>query len=61
MLIFHVREWKTLPARWLRPALAFGSISYAAYPWHYPAVLWLNATPAIPHGPLLFLPIIVRA
>ena len=30
-----------------------------AYLWTFPVVLWLNATPAIPHGPLLFLPITV--
>ena len=27
VLFFHLREWKTFPARWLRPALALGTIS----------------------------------
>ena len=61
VLIFHLREWKTLPARWLKPALALGTVSYAAYLWNYPVVLWLSATPSIPNGPLLSLPITILA
>ncbi|WP_166785850.1 acyltransferase [Cryobacterium sp. TMT1-62] len=61
VIILHLREWKTLPKRWLKPALALGTISYAAYLWNYPVVLWLSATPAIPHGPLLSLPITLLA
>ena len=59
VLIFHLREWKTLPARWLKPPLALGTLSNAAYLWNFPVVPWLNASPTIPHGPLLSLPITV--
>ena len=61
VLIFHLRKWKALPARWLRPSLALGTVSYPAYLWNFPVVLWVNATPSIPHGPLLSLPITVLA
>ncbi len=41
VLIFHLETWVILPYRWMRPALALGTISYAAYLWNYPVAVWL--------------------
>jgi peptidoglycan/LPS O-acetylase OafA/YrhL len=37
-------DWRELPTAALRPLLALGTISYAAYLWDYPIVVWLHAT-----------------
>lgn len=37
-----VRHWQQLPSRALRPLLALGTISYAAYLWNYPITRWLE-------------------
>lgn len=42
LIIDVVKEWQVLPARWLRPVLALGTISYAAYLWNFPISLWLG-------------------
>ncbi|MDF2993325.1 MAG: hypothetical protein K0S37_3839 [Microbacterium sp.] len=36
-------DWRSLPSPALRPLLALGTISYAAYLWNYPIVLWTRA------------------
>lgn len=41
VLIFHLETWLTIPYRWMRPLLALGTISYAAYLWDYPISKWL--------------------
>ncbi len=41
VLIFHMETWVTVPYQWMRPALALGTISYAAYLWNYPVANWL--------------------
>ncbi len=41
VLILHLETWATVPYRWMRPALALGTISYAAYLWNYPVANWL--------------------
>lgn len=44
VVLIHVwRDWGELPTPALRPLLALGTISYAAYLWNYPIVLWLGA------------------
>jgi peptidoglycan/LPS O-acetylase OafA/YrhL len=42
LLISSWREWDSLPTPWLRPLLALGTVSYAAYLWNYPLLLWLG-------------------
>lgn len=41
-------SWRDLPSPVLRPLLALGTISYAAYLWNYPIVLWLGDRPLSP-------------
>lgn len=41
-LIFHLSTWASIPSGVLRPLLALGTISYAAYLWNWPVVLWLG-------------------
>ncbi len=45
MLIYVWSDWRELPSRTLRPLLALGTISYAAYLWNYPIVTWLGERP----------------
>lgn len=42
VLISYVGGWRTLPSRWLRPAVALGTVSYAAYLWNGAIVRWLG-------------------
>lgn len=42
VIIRHLMTWKTLPTVALRPLLALGTISYAAYLWNYGIVVWLG-------------------
>ncbi|WP_445441831.1 acyltransferase family protein [Clavibacter sp. km1a] len=42
VLITSWRAWDALPTQWLRPLLALGTVSYAAYLWNYPLLLWLG-------------------
>nr|WP_158252325.1 acyltransferase [Cryobacterium sp. Y29] len=42
IVIFHVRNWVSLPTQWLRPLLLLGTISYAAYIWNYAIVIWMG-------------------
>ncbi|WP_295851157.1 acyltransferase [uncultured Microbacterium sp.] len=42
IIIRHLMTWKTLPTVALRPLLALGTISYAAYLWNYGIVVWLG-------------------
>lgn len=42
VLISYVGGWRTLPTRWLRPAVALGTVSYAAYLWNGAIVRWLG-------------------
>jgi len=48
ILIFHMRDWQRIPTPWLRPLLALGTISYAAYLWNYPLVRWISRLPSYP-------------
>jgi peptidoglycan/LPS O-acetylase OafA/YrhL len=41
-VIFLLSTWRTIPHAYLRPLLALGTISYAAYLWNWPIVLWLG-------------------
>jgi len=47
-LIMQLKTWGVLPSAWLRPMLALGTISYAAYLWNYPIVMWLGERPFEP-------------
>jgi peptidoglycan/LPS O-acetylase OafA/YrhL len=40
-LIVHVRHWRDLPTKWLRPLVWMGTISYAAYLWNYLIRSWM--------------------
>lgn len=42
LLVLHWQQWRDLPAEALRPLLALGTISYAAYLWNYPIARWLS-------------------
>jgi len=42
VLISYVGGWRALPTRWLRPAVALGTVSYAAYLWNGAIVRWLG-------------------
>jgi peptidoglycan/LPS O-acetylase OafA/YrhL len=43
--IFRVERWTGAVPRVLRPVLALGVVSYAAYLWNYPIVTWLGPRP----------------
>jgi peptidoglycan/LPS O-acetylase OafA/YrhL len=43
-LINYVRNWAKLPFRSLRPLLALGTISYAAYLWNFAIVKWIDSS-----------------
>lgn len=45
VLIYSWSEWRSLPSRHLRPLLALGTVSYAAYLWNYPIVTWMGERP----------------
>lgn len=42
VLISYASRWRALPTRWLRPAVALGTVSYAAYLWNGAIVRWLG-------------------
>lgn len=42
VLIFVAKKWEKLPTNALRPILALGTISYAAYLWNYPMTIWVS-------------------
>ncbi|MBT1611368.1 acyltransferase family protein [Curtobacterium poinsettiae] len=48
VLIAHLRTWEELPVKALRPLMALGLISYAAYLWNYPIHMWISADPDFP-------------
>jgi peptidoglycan/LPS O-acetylase OafA/YrhL len=52
VLISSWRVWDALPTPWLRPLLALGTVSYAAYLWNYPLVLWLGTVVDAPWLPI---------
>lgn len=39
-LIFYVSSWASIPTSALRPLLALGTVSYAAYLWNWPVMMW---------------------
>jgi peptidoglycan/LPS O-acetylase OafA/YrhL len=45
LLIFHLKDWGSIPTPWLKPLLVLGQMSYAAYLWNYPMLLWLGKLP----------------
>ncbi len=45
VLIYVWSDWVELPSRALRPLLALGQVSYAAYLWNYPIVVWMGEHP----------------
>lgn len=47
-LIVVAASWKSLPSAWLTPLKWLGKISYAAYLWNWPIVLWLGPQPLAP-------------
>lgn len=42
IIIRHLITWKNLPTSALRPLLALGTVSYAAYLWNYGIVVWFG-------------------
>jgi peptidoglycan/LPS O-acetylase OafA/YrhL len=42
VLVSYAARWEALPTRLLRPAVALGTISYAAYLWNAAIVRWLG-------------------
>jgi peptidoglycan/LPS O-acetylase OafA/YrhL len=42
VVVVYVSRWERLPARWLRPAVWLGTVSYAAYLWNGAIVRWLH-------------------
>jgi peptidoglycan/LPS O-acetylase OafA/YrhL len=42
VLISYSGRWRALPTRWLRPAVALGTVSYAAYLWNGAIVRWIS-------------------
>lgn len=44
-LISVCGHWQRLPATWLASLKWLGTISYAAYLWNWPLVLWLGNQP----------------
>ncbi|WES62854.1 acyltransferase [Microbacter sp. GSS18] len=53
VLIFFLTRWEIIPVPWLRPLLWLGIISYAAYLWNKPIVVWLAEADLGDAGPLL--------
>lgn len=51
VVILQVKDWQTLPVKWLRPALWLGIISYGAYLWNLPVTQAYRA--AFPDAPKL--------
>lgn len=43
VLISYSGRWRGLPTRWLRPAVALGTVSYAAYLWNGAIVRWVSS------------------
>lgn len=41
VLVFHLRDWRTVSGRW-RPLLWLGTVSYAAYLWNGVFAVWLG-------------------
>jgi len=41
-VIFHLRTWTNVPLVALKPLLALGTVSYAAYLWNWPITIWLG-------------------
>jgi peptidoglycan/LPS O-acetylase OafA/YrhL len=48
-ILLVVENWRDVPVKWLRPLAWLGLISYAAYLWDMPVVLWCAA--ALPIAP----------
>jgi peptidoglycan/LPS O-acetylase OafA/YrhL len=66
VVLIHVwSDWRELPTPALRPLLALGTISYAAYLWNYPVVLWMGAilgsTPAADQLPIAGIAVTIAA
>jgi peptidoglycan/LPS O-acetylase OafA/YrhL len=60
-LVFIWSSWRELPTVALRPLLSLGTVSYAAYLWNYPVVLWLGASIESPWLPILGIVITILA
>lgn len=41
-LLLAWTPWRRVEQPWLRPLVALGTVSYAAYLWNYPLTLWLR-------------------
>jgi peptidoglycan/LPS O-acetylase OafA/YrhL len=44
-MIFYVKQWSRLPLMGLRPLVALGTVSYAAYLWNGAIQYWLGPRP----------------
>lgn len=42
VLLLAWQSWTRVRHPWLRPLVALGTVSYAAYLWNYPLTLWLR-------------------
>lgn len=42
VIVLWLEEWSVVRSRWLRPIVGLGTVSYAAYLWNYPLVMYVH-------------------
>jgi peptidoglycan/LPS O-acetylase OafA/YrhL len=42
VLVLWLEDWSVVRSRWLRPIVGLGTVSYAAYLWNYPVVMYVH-------------------